>query len=84
VIKPATRYGFAAAAVLAIVIIAVAASLWLSAQALSASQRHWCTVLNLVTSQPARQSSRPLTAEQAQLARQYFAAIEGLKRQFGC
>jgi hypothetical protein len=83
-VKPATRYGLAAAVLLAVVVAGVAASLYLSARALSASERRWCTVLNLVTSQPAQQASRPLTAGQARLQRQYFGAIEDLKHQFGC
>ncbi len=82
--KPGTRYAIAAAALLAALVIAVGLCFLLIGRAVQASDQRWCTILNLVTSQPAQQSSRPLTREQADLQRRYLAAMLSLKRQFGC
>jgi len=83
-VKPGTRYAIAAAALLAALVIAVGLCFLLIGRAVQASDQRWCTILNLVTSQPAQQSSRPLTREQADLQRRYLAAMLSLKRQFGC
>jgi len=83
-VKPGTRYGLAAVALLAALVVAVGLCFILIGRAVQASDQRWCTILNLVTSQPAQQSSRPLTKDQADLQRRYFAAMLNLKHQFGC
>ncbi len=82
--KPGTRYGIAAAALMLVVIVAVGVSLFLAGRALEASNRHWCVTLDLITSTPVPKPADPQRNKLAEQQWQFYAAMLDLKRQFGC
>lgn len=78
------RYAVAAALVLVLLVLAVAASLWLSSAAIGASERKWCGTLALLTARPVPRPADPAANPARQENYLFWLDLVRLKRDYGC
>lgn len=78
------RYALAAALVLALLMLAVAASLWLASAAIGASERKWCSTLALLTARPVPRPAHPAADPARQENYLFYLDLVQLKRDYRC